>query len=399
MTKSQIIRFIENEDATSVIFKQFNQSPDDRYPSFSVCLTGEILSWYNDHQIFSRFGLAPASYGNILKGENVFKYEYNYTTKVYKKIPAATEEVVNDDVEQFYLNSSQIWKDITYGSEYDMDKIDHSNDKVENLDNQSSFTIGFNTPDTICFSRKETNSSDRTYDSFSFDEAILNTGKYAEVQLRIFSHYPKQLLRAFHKPVFDSTIGLIREEIQNKSGLLIGITLSQVTVLKRRSNANIPCDKNLEDDDAQFQMEIMKTINCIPIYWKHVAVERLSLKLCHLASELQKANQMILAYKDVLLSYDSPCLEMSISTDVEMKKMHEKNDATVKFIYVDSQYQEISNDINFGLESFVSGVGGFIGIFVGYSMLQIPELFEWFVSVFRKYSTRRYQRRSSEDAD
>ena len=34
----------------------------------------------------------------------------------------------------------------------------------------------------------------------------------------------------------------------------------------------------------------------------------------------------------------------------------------------------MTNTKNFDFESFVSGVGGFIGIFLGYSLLQIPDL-------------------------
>ena len=44
------------------------------------------------------------------------------------------------------------------------------------------------------------------------------------------------------------------------------------------------------------------------------------------------------------------------------------------FVYMEDFYQEIINVRDFGFESFWSGIGGFVGIFLGYSLLQIPDL-------------------------
>ena len=48
---------------------------------------------------------------------------------------------------------------------------------------------------------------------------------------------------------------------------------------------------------------------------------------------------------------------------------------------MDESYQEFINAREFGFESFWAGVGGFVGMFLGYSFLQIPdtlvELWTW----------------------
>ena len=44
----------------------------------------------------------------------------------------------------------------------------------------------------------------------------------------------------------------------------------------------------------------------------------------------------------------------------------------IKFIYRDRQYEEIKFARDFGFESFWSGIGGFAGIFIGFSLMQIP---------------------------
>ena len=42
--------------------------------------------------------------------------------------------------------------------------------------------------------------------------------------------------------------------------------------------------------------------------------------------------------------------------------------------YADRYYEEITQVEDFGVQDFISNLGGFIGIFLGYSMMQIPEL-------------------------
>ena len=46
----------------------------------------------------------------------------------------------------------------------------------------------------------------------------------------------------------------------------------------------------------------------------------------------------------------------------------------IELVYQERHYQEILYAKDFGFESFWSGLGGFVGIFLGYSLLQIPDL-------------------------
>ena len=62
----------------------------------------------------------------------------------------------------------------------------------------------------------------------------------------------------------------------------------------------------------------------------------------------------------------------------------------INFRYPEENYQEIENVRDFGFESFWSAVGGFIGIFMGYSMLQIPELLSILPPLFRRLKNKLY---------
>ena len=54
----------------------------------------------------------------------------------------------------------------------------------------------------------------------------------------------------------------------------------------------------------------------------------------------------------------------------------------VEFFYMEENYQEIVNQRDFALADFWSSTGGFIGMFLGYSLMQLPDIikriWEWF---------------------
>ena len=63
-------------------------------------------------------------------------------------------------------------------------------------------------------------------------------------------------------------------------------------------------------------------------------------------------------------------------------------DIAIKFIYTEKVYEEIQYTKAIGFESWLSNVGGFVGIFLGYSMMQFPELLLFFTTIFN------YERRN-----
>ena len=46
----------------------------------------------------------------------------------------------------------------------------------------------------------------------------------------------------------------------------------------------------------------------------------------------------------------------------------------IEIQYADKYYEENIQVQDFGFQDFISNLGGFIGIFLGYSMMQIPQL-------------------------
>ena len=66
-----------------------------------------------------------------------------------------------------------------------------------------------------------------------------------------------------------------------------------------------------------------------------------------------------------------PCTEMTVSSSVDMEG---SSRLKLRFQYRTDQYLEITNKRDFGARDLWSSVGGFAGIFLGYSLLQLPEI-------------------------
>ena len=52
------------------------------------------------------------------------------------------------------------------------------------------------------------------------------------------------------------------------------------------------------------------------------------------------------------------------------------NGLVLKVSYTAETFQDIENVQDFGFEAFYSGTGGYVGIFLGYSLLQLPDLID-----------------------
>ena len=65
------------------------------------------------------------------------------------------------------------------------------------------------------------------------------------------------------------------------------------------------------------------------------------------------------------------------------KKQDHKH-ITIRVSYLENSYQETKNVQDFTFESCFSSLGGFIGIFLGWSMMNVPGFLEYVFGLFYK---------------
>ena len=104
-----------------------------------------------------------------------------------------------------------------------------------------------------------------------------------------------------------------------------------------------------------------------------------SLKLCKKPTQLHRIYALMKNSTGFMTSYQQPCIELMTPINVQETRATNFADGLILLTipYATETFQETQNVKDFSLESMWSSAGGFVGIFVGYSLLQVPELFDF----------------------
>ena len=153
--------------------------------------------------------------------------------------------------------------------------------------------------------------------------------------------------------------------------------MSQSTIIKRRADYREPCNSEIQDYDTHLISAIINITECIPPYWKELAKGNPTWQLCTSQLQLQMAYAELRNWTNVIKTHDRPCIDMYNIVgwnwlDVEGTKKYDE--IQIKFYYQEHFYQELEYLPDFDFETFISNIGGFVGIFLGYSMMQFPDL-------------------------
>ena len=173
---------------------------------------------------------------------------------------------------------------------------------------------------------------------------------------------------------------IISKDIDEINFGMLEFWVSQVNVLRKRVDANEICDPDVIDDLAVLETT-MKQVNCTPPFWNSILPKNnYSFPPCDSLTKLKEVSDVLKApdkLMGIFNQYTGPCIKLSsVVTFQEKAKNKEKdpNSFVLVFNYLEEMYQEIRNERDFDMEMFWSSVGGFIGMFLGYSLWQCPEM-------------------------
>ena len=372
-TYRQFKRYFENADAPMISFNPFNQFPeDDVYPDVTFCFS-EIPkrsgSIYNNEYLMEQNNLNKKDYQNLLLGnEKTWNAKSNGTIVSNINFDNVTIQL-EDLVIYYYVTLLEGASPIT-------------GDQVM----EKTFQI----PGKVCFTRsfgKLLGHSLITVESFKM--------RLSNSYVTVFVHYPGNVLRTVFGMdwIWKSSLTITKENIKsvtNKYELMV----NQMSVLKKRESAVKPCDPT-PTDDKRFWKELQSRLNCTPSYWESLFISNdiniSNASSCNHFDEFKELQNMIWTKpmakqvklkEDIFSSFTMPCNEMSIivgkeeklkkeCTGSKEKCRKEKNDFLLKISYRTQKYQEVRNVEDFGVESLFSYIGGYVGIFVGYSLLNL----------------------------
>ena len=369
-TATQFTLFCENRDSSSIAYKPFNLSPIDKYPAFSICLKGSQIYWQNEKFLFDTTDVTSSQYTEILRGAGT-RYKYDEESRLYSKESVGLDNISMVSFDQMRLSPTDLFVEVDLVAYDDRHSTYYVSENEGLNSSKLPFQIAYQTPDETCFSRDSKDDIDltRDYDLISLSTSLLQPGNHLDLELRVITHYPGQLLRSFDNPSYSSTLA------SHDKHRLLDLKVSHVTTLRKRPTSNVPCNDTIENDDMVLIGEIIAHCDCIPPYWKHLVPNNQNYIGCHSTEQLQNVSHAIESYRSFFSNYEEPCVDMTamVIINKDVNQDHEKN-FKIKITYTEDVYLEIENLKEFSFETFFSGVGGLIGIFLGYSILQIPEI-------------------------
>ena len=369
MSVSFVKRFSDNQDSTSITYRKFSDNSTDTYPTFSVCFEGTNFHWIYDLDIFNSFELSTEQYVKMLKGNTAFRYEYDLSLGLFGKIPTFLNNGSNTAYNQFHVKLSDFLVAANFTTLIDTQAHFFAN-RVEHNVHEIPFNISYQSPDMICFARDSTYVQNliRIEDVLTFDRNVMENNMYSKnTEMRIYIHHPGQLIRSLAIPSFTSSFA------DYQSTKLLSFKMSQSTIIRKRSN----CNSNIHDYDMYLLAQVMNKTQCVPPYWMDIIKDDRGLEMCTSQHKLRLADREIRNWKNLMRSYDSPCTDMYNIVGwnwVDVEGTKNSDTIQIKFYYQEQYYQQLRYLPDFDVETFISNIGGFVGIFLGFSMMQIPDL-------------------------
>ena len=189
----------------------------------------------------------------------------------------------------------------------------------------------------------------------------------AATTFQIHLHYPGQFIKYSDIPVVETVFN------GNDKSQKVTLMIPDITTLRRRSRPAQPCDDTDVDDIPNHRIHAMEKVQCKPSYWNFFDEDRF-FEVCNTTLQLQQIYREIKDRYTYLSSGTEPCSAMLIPSAVQKDSIPGFGQIQISIHYSVSQYQEIINVQDFNFDSMFSGIGGFVGIFLGYSFLQVTDL-------------------------
>ena len=347
--------YLKNEDATAISFKSFYTTADLVYPSASVCFTSpyesEKLKITNNETSIS-------DYSDFLSGEG----------------DSWNKDLFEVDFKNVSLNPLDyiLGYKMKYRNMTEITKIYNENNNVVKP------TIRLIMPNMVCYGidlemTKETIMSGIIIKTSIFPNMIrpshvddpfsMNRG------LNVILHYPNQLLNTkWWKSNWPT-----RSDQASKSFSIV-YDIRGVEVIRLRNKRGEICHDDVNYDyDSEVFKEILDNAKCKPPY----TLLRDDLKICDDQSKMKEIHQKhFKLFSGLHLGY-KPCnLLVKVNYEVTEIDTEETDPAnfTINFNYKDDQIKVIQMVRAYDLGALVGNVGGYIGLFLGYTLMMIPEI-------------------------
>ena len=418
------IRLYQDESMSSIDFQVYHKREKDIYPSITFCFT--IEDPYK-----------PPWYERTLNLYDPSKRKKN----AFISSPQGLQDYVrfllgNSSNSNHSLDIIAILK-----TDYDDITLD-MRDYLKSMKVESADQVLYEWPKTNtrkpgktsyrhaflrCFTfdiSHETMPGIKGYELFSIMFSFFNNNSVfngsSDIQLGIFMHYPNQLIRG---------IKLDHEDLYHSTTMRKVFILDNVEVIRRRNTHTNPCNEDYKKDDENIFRKLTQKTGCRPVHWPFDVGYPTA--ICTSATQMRQVLTPSLRVVDskFLNPFLQPCHQIqTISYSLKehqkppkrlppigqfgtqrrpnfrkqkrmvmsegnsrgitvnenlhiTRKLHNEDVKGFNFVFQNPNYREILHVQSFNIESWIGNAGGYIGLFLGVAIWQIPDFIEF---LFRK---------------
>ena len=368
----QYLSYLKNEDSTSMTYRKFNEEPQDIYPTYTIC----IKSLYGD--IFRKddfLGIPGEVYKNSLVYNHVLLGKCcKNSTIVEIASNMSYDKTLSFDISRFVIDKTTITRE---GEEINS----WSNETNEITELRELFYRSYQDPNMVCLTNKVhfTPNLILKRDFLNLDAVKMNDELFTtyEMFIEFFIHQPDASISKLHDPILRID-QLQLQYIQNTSRM-INIRINQVDVLEKREDAIVQCNASLATLDQMYRLSVINYVGCIPSYWKRFCQETKEyfLPVCNKKKEFEILSEfMPINFENGTKLFMPNCRHMTVTFDMAQADVsYSQGKIGFTLNYGSESYKYFKNVRSFSIYDFWSQLGGFVGMLLGYSLLQVPDIF------------------------
>ena len=365
-----LIKYSLNDDVSQVTFQEFHTSEESLYPSITICLTS---IFYKEKFKYYGEGINISTYADFMNGEywddRMLKVDYDRVTLNFSNylmgIGMWTPDWRFRQGEKYFL--------------YDHRKVvkgnsTKTNKSIDNVDGWTPiFYDSYKGIDGKCFTIDIPYIPSQKVWTFGavFNSAIFPGGiRPSYYKFGVKAHYPGQLIDSkMNKYVWKET------NLNTSKYVAMRFKIQKLEVMKHRKTRNYNCNMKMEENDKMRIRNMFEDIGCKPPWYK----ENEFVPVC-------KNKEKIKAFLKLNPTrYVPPCQsiykiletyhEFEIIEDFKQEWLNEVYSLfEVMLEFQDGTYMEIRQIRAYPIQALVGDIGGYLGLFLGFALLQIPEV-------------------------
>ena len=353
--------FSLDEDICLVDYKKYYDTPDHSFPVLSFCLKNP----FSDEKLQSEYSNAtPKSYGKFLLGKN---YSESMLGVNYSNVLLDAWKYAN----RYFIH----WRNGTIG----YITISNATDRMLVSSLAGSWGYQF----YQCYSlhippNKDINSLAIEINNDIFPDRV-RTNKFSFITM---IHTKNQLLLS------GTSFKFKYPRREPNDSYVLRYKIKGVELIKRRNKKNSPCYKDWTNYDGMIHQDHSKSLGCTPPYFKSIA----NIPRCSNEDQMA-ASPFEFRYDDYGKS--PPCegfqsidyyFEEHVIKDLNFEVAQYKRGHFWIGLYIyDQKFKEITQIKAIDFNALIGYIGGYIGLILGYSILNIPEYIVLLIEKFKAY--------------